>query len=135
MNTAEDPPQTVRPYFLPEAVDFNALPASIQAAFTTIINPAYRELVLAAPNALERSMGASFVFLLAEEVLNHFEIGKQMDLAQTQNATDGDARQKALGRYLKLLGAKNAALNALMRLRRLPPFPRFTPNMSPMTQV
>jgi len=49
----------------------------------TIVEPEYSELVLAAGNALERSMGASFTFLLAEEVLNHFEIGRQMNLSQT----------------------------------------------------
>jgi hypothetical protein len=132
MATAEEQTQTIRPYFLPEGVDFDSLPRSVQAAFTTIVDPAYSELVLAAPNALERSMGATFVFLLAEEVLNHFEIGRQMDLAQAQSPADREERGQALNRYLKLLGAKNVALNALLRLRKLPSFPRFAPQFPPM---
>lgn len=131
MNRAPKQPPSVRPYFLPEGIDFNALPASIQDAFTAIVEPAYRELVMAAPNALERSMGATFVFLLAQEVLNHFEIGRGMDLAQVQSDADRDLRDQALGRYLKLLGAKNAALNGLMRLRKLPSY-RFTTVVPPL---
>ena len=57
--------QTTRPYFLPETVDFDTLPPAVRAAFTTIVEPAYRELVLGAVSVLERSAGASFVFLLA----------------------------------------------------------------------
>ncbi len=131
MQTTEDPKDSVRPYFMPENVNYDLLPVSVKIALETIVEPAYSELVLSAPNALERSMGASFVFLLAEEVLNHFEIGRQMDLAQTQCAADREQREQALSRYLKLLGAKNSALNALMRLRKLPSFPRFSPMMGP----
>jgi len=66
--TAETKP--IRLYFLPETVDWDALPQSVRTAFTTIIEPAYRELVLGARDALERCAAASFVFLLAEEVLD-----------------------------------------------------------------
>lgn len=126
MDSDEEPQPPARPYFVPESVDFEALPKSVKVAFKTIVEPAYTELVLAAPNSLERSMGASFVFLLAEELLNHFEIGREMDLAQTQAGADREQRDKAFARYLKLLGAKNAALHALLRIRKLPPLFRFT---------
>lgn len=124
MDSVEEPQPPTRPYFVPE-MDFDALPESVKVAFRTIVEPAYAELVLAAPNALERSMGASFVFLLAEEVLNHFEIGREMDLAQTQAGAAREQRDKAFAQFLKLLGAKNAALHALLRIRRLPPLFRF----------
>lgn len=125
MDTVETTAPRVRPYFLPENIDFDTLPEPVKVAFAAIVEPAYSELVLAAGNALERSMGASFVFLLAEEVLNHFEIGRQMDLSQTQVDADREAREKAMARYLKLLGAKTSALNALIRVRNLPPLFRF----------
>lgn len=120
MKSNQTPNTSARPYFVPTDVDFEALPDAIKIAFQAIVQPAYDELVLSAPNALERAMGTSFVFLLAEEVLNHFEIGRQMNLSQIQSAADREQREQALSRYLKLLGAKNSALNALLRLRKLP---------------
>jgi hypothetical protein len=113
-------PKRIRPYFLPETVDIDTLPRAVRAAFTTIVEPAYQELVLGATRALERSAGASFVFLLAEEVLNHFEIGRQMNLDQSQTADDRAQCEQALARHLKLVGAKNSALGALLRIRKLP---------------
>ncbi|MBL9085013.1 MAG: hypothetical protein JNK76_24630 [Planctomycetales bacterium] len=120
-------PKRMRPYFLPETVAFDTLPRPVQVAFTTIVEPAYRELVLGAASALERSAGASFVFLLAEEVLNHFEIGRQMNLDQSQVAEDRAQREQALARHLKLLSAKNSALGALLRIRKLPSLFRVPP--------
>jgi hypothetical protein len=126
MNPNAAPQKSARPYFVPEDVDFDALPESVKLAFQTIVQPAYDELVLAAPNALERAVGTSFVFLLAEEVLDHFEIGRQMDLSQTHSVVDRQQRDQALSRHLKLLGAKNAALYALLRVRRLPSLTQFS---------
>jgi hypothetical protein len=125
MDSSEEPPPAARPYFVAADVDFETLPESVKVAFQTIVEPAYAELVLVAPSALERSMGASFVFLLAEEILNHFEIGRDMDLAQTRAGADRERRDKAFAQFLKLLGAKTAALHALLRIRRLPPPFRF----------
>lgn len=125
MNTTEAAEPRVRPYFLPEGIDFDTLPEAVKVAFETIVEPAYSELVLGAGNALERALGATFSFLLAEEVLNHFEIGHKMNLTQTQLDADREARDKAMARFLKLLGAKNAALHALIRIRHLPPVFRF----------
>ncbi|MCE9607610.1 MAG: hypothetical protein K8U03_22210 [Planctomycetia bacterium] len=125
MDSDEEPQPAARPYFVPENVDFEALPESVKVAFRTIVEPAYAELVLGARNALERSMGASFVFLLAEELLNHFEIGREMDLAQTNAGVDREKRDKTFAQFLKLIGAKNSALNALLRIRKLPPPFRF----------
>lgn len=125
MESDEVPQLAARPYFIAEGVDFATLPESVKVAFGTIVEPAYQELVLSATSALERSLGASFVFLLAEEVLNHFEIGREMDLSQTRVGADREKRDKAFAQFLKLLGAKNAALHALLKIRRLPPPFRF----------
>lgn len=125
MSTAHESPPTIRPYFLPDNVDFGSLPEAVQVAFRTIVEPVYVELVLNAPTALERSAGASVVFLLAEEMLQHFEIGRRMDLTLAQDAAEREQREKALARHLKLLGAKNSALATLQRIRKLPPNFRF----------
>lgn len=127
METDTAPARSLRPYFVPEGIDFDSLPEPVKLALQTVVQPAYDELVLAAPNALERSMGASVVFLLTEEVLEQFELGRQMNFTQSRCAADREDREKSLARYLQLVGAKNSAANALLRLRRLPSFPRFTP--------
>ena len=127
METDTEPARSTRPYFVPEGIDFDSLPEPVKLALQTVVQPAYDELVVAAPNALERSVGASVVFLLTEEVLGQFELGRQMDFTQTAGATDRTEREKALAHYLQLVGAKNSATNALLRLRRFPSFPRFTP--------
>lgn len=131
MSTAAEPTTSSRPYFIPEGTDFDTLPESVRLAFRTIVEPVYQELVLGAPNPLERAQGATFVFLLAEEVLSHFELGRQMDLSQTQVAEDHERRERALSRVLRVLGAKNSAFHALLQLRRLPLFARITPSMPP----
>lgn len=134
MSTAAEPTTSSRPYFIPEGTDFDALSEPVRLAFRTIVEPAYQELVLGAPNPLERAQGATFVFLLAEEVLSQFELGLQMDLSQTQVAEDHERRERrerALSRMLRVLGAKNSALQALLRLRRLPLLARITPSVPP----
>ncbi len=131
MSTAAEPTTSSRPYFVPEGTDFAALPEPVRLAFCTIVEPAYQELVLGAPNALERAQGATFVFLLAEEVLSQFELGRQMNLSQTQVAEDHERRERDLSRLLRVLGAKNSAFHALLRLRKLPFFTRFTPTVPP----
>lgn len=131
MSTAAEPTTSSRPYFIPEETDFEALPESVRLAFCTIVEPAYQECVLGAPSALERAQGATFVFLLAEEVLSHFELGRQMNLSQTQVAEDHERRERALSRMLRVFGAKSSAFHALLRLRKLPLFARINPSVPP----
>lgn len=131
MSTAAEPTTSSRPYFIPEGTDIDALPESVRLAFRTIVEPAYQDLVLGAPNPLERAQGATFVFLLAEEVLSHFEIGRQMNLAQTQVAEDHERRERELSRMLRVIGAKNSAFHALLRLRKLPFLARFSTSVPP----
>ena len=48
-------PADSRPYWLPGDLDIDALPEGLRLAISQILTPAYEELVLAAPNALERA--------------------------------------------------------------------------------
>jgi len=116
-----------RPYFLPETFDLKAQPAAFQAAFDAIIEPAYQQLVVAPLDALERTAGTTIVFLLVEELLDHFELGQQFDLASTTTRGDREAREKAINRHLRLVGAKQTAISALLRLRKLSLRPRVIP--------
>ena len=120
MDEAPEAKQPAYPYFLPAGLDLATLAEPVKLALQAIVQPAYDELVLAAPNSLERSTGASFVFLLTEEVLAQFELGRQMNLHQAESDSERQERKRALAGYLKLFGAKNSAMNSLLRLRKLP---------------
>lgn len=121
-----------RLHFLPDSFDFDAQPAAFQAAYDAIIEPAYKQLVVAPLDALERAAGTTIVFLLVEELLDQFELGQQFDLAPTTTRGDREAREKAINRHLRLVGAKQTAINALLRLRKLSLQPRFIPMGPPV---
>jgi hypothetical protein len=109
-------PPNIRPLFVPRNVDFNALAPELQTAITAVINPAYRELVLGAPEGLEKSTGLSIVYLLWLEVL------EQQRLAETwQTADDGGMsptdRAEQIARHLRLVLAKVKVSSFLLRLR------------------
>jgi hypothetical protein len=128
VNEGEKPQNLTRPYFLPEEIDFDTLPEAVRAALNSIVAPAYQNLVITAPNPLERSMGVSFVFLLTEEILTHFELGRQMALDRKPDDDERRNRERELSQYLRLLSAKTSALHALLRLRKLPPLARYSPS-------
>ncbi len=108
-----------RPYFLPETIDFEALPDAVKTAIDTIIQPAYEELVLAAVGALERSAGATIVFLLTEELFDQFELRRILINDGTSPKLDGAEREKLLRSHLKLVNAKQSATQGLLKIRRL----------------
>lgn len=114
-----------RPYFVPPDVSFDDLPEEVRLAYDVIVSPAYAELVLNAPSSLERAMGVSFVFLLAEEVLSQFELGGRIDPTKANDDIDRERRIQNMSRHLRLVGAKTAALNSLLRLRKLPMHRKF----------
>lgn len=109
----------VRPYFVPEDVDFDSLPTAVKAAFETIVAPSYAELVLAAKTALERSAGATLTFLLSLEVLEHFELGRNLNMTGQPTEQAAADREKMMLAHLRLVSTKQQAANFLMRLRSL----------------
>jgi hypothetical protein len=114
-----------RLYFLPADLDFSALPAELQAAASSIIGPAYEQLVLGARDGLEKSTGVTIVHLLWLEVLDQFELGQQLD--EQGRATPSAERGELIAQHLRLVGAKGKASNLLLRLREFrrkwQPFP------------
>jgi hypothetical protein len=121
---APKPPRS-RLYFLPAGFDFEAQPAAFQAAYDAIIEPAYQQLVVAPRDALERSIGTTIVFLLVEELIDQQDLGLEFDRSQSTTRGDRDSREKAINRYLRLVSAKQAAINALHRVRQMAMQPRF----------
>jgi hypothetical protein len=109
----------LRPYFLPPGVEWDAIPNSVRLALDAIVLPAYQEMVLGAPNSLERATGASLVFLLCLEVLEHFELGNRLNLSGVSPGDDQAELDRAISKHLKLVGAKQHAANFLARLQNL----------------
>src|SRR5690242_1829243 len=123
-----------RPFFLPAGLALEDFPLPVQLAIQDIIQPAYQELVLQAPNALERSAGSAFVFLGLMELLEEFDIGEEVArrLGQAPHAGKPARCDDALNRCLRIISAKERAGVFLVRLRthrakRLPtpPYPGF----------
>lgn len=113
-NSALDKP---RPYFIPASVDFSALPAEVQMALTEIVAPTYERLVLHADSTLERSAGVTLTFLLTLELVEQFQLGRQLDLAGTSKHVDSDERDKIIARHLRLIDSKHKQADFLVRLQ------------------
>ena len=109
------PDTALRPYWIADNMDIDALPAGLRLAISEILEPAYRELVIEAATALERATGASFVHLLYLELQEQFNLGHTMP----GTAVNGQVvnRQAALDRLLRLIGAKQKAANFLQRIK------------------
>ncbi len=63
-----------RPYFIPESVDYEAMPEAVRKALINIVGPAYQDLVEHALTSFERAAGVTLVFLLTLEVLDQFAL-------------------------------------------------------------
>ena len=109
---------SLRPYFIPDELDFDELPAAVQVAVEALVAPAYQELVLQAPSALERAAGASFVHLLFLELLEQFELGQQISENVKSAGNRTSPREADLRRHLRLLSAKERAGTFLLRIRQ-----------------
>ena len=112
-----NPAEIVRPYFIPAAVDFKALPAEARAALTEIVGPAYKTLVTHADSTLERLAGVTLVFLLTLEVLDQFQLGREFEEAVVGEFANPDKRAKQIGRHLRLIASKQTQLDFLFKLR------------------
>lgn len=107
--------QSSRPYFVPKGVNFEVLPEEVQVAITAVVNPAYRELVLEAGDALQRSAGVTTVHLLWLEILDQVELAK--NLPSSPNSETAEEHGKRIDRHLRIVGAKSKASQFLLRLR------------------
>jgi hypothetical protein len=112
-----EPP--VRPYFIPPGIDFEALPESVRVVFQTVVAATYDDLVLSVEGPLERSAGVTLVFLLSVEVLEQFQLGQQLNFTADPNAVGGAERDRLIGRYLRVVGAKQKEERFLLRIHDL----------------
>jgi hypothetical protein len=111
--------QPVRPFYVPAGINFDALPEPVRVAFEAVVQPTYRDLVLGVEGPLERSAGVTLTFLLSLEVLDQFQIGQQLNFTADPTALGGVERDRLIGRYLRLVGAKQQAERFLLRIHDL----------------
>jgi hypothetical protein len=117
MVTATQPPApTTRPLWIPEGVKFDTLPEALRAGLLEIINPAYQELVLEAPNALAKGTGLSYVHLLWCVLIDQLDLGKKME-EMLSRGPGAEVDHDAVDRHLRLLGAKHKLGKFLLQLR------------------
>jgi hypothetical protein len=114
--------ELVRPYWIPPDLDFDALPEEMRVAALEIIAPAYRELVVDAPTAIERGIGKSIAFLLWEELFDEFELTRSIDFHKIHerrmvSPEKAETRAKLLDSLLRKVGARLKLTNVLDRLR------------------
>ena len=79
-----------RPFWIPDGVNFDSLPAELKIAITGIVDPAYNELVLSAASGLEQSQcqpGHTFRSLGNER--RHFIVKRPV---QSMTAVQDDLR-------------------------------------------
>lgn len=103
---------TPRPYFFPEYLTINLLPYDLRKAFEALINPLYEQYVLNAPDALERSTGASLAYLMMLEVAQQTAMGNQV-LSALRGGRAPDASE--LAGLMRTLQAKERLGKHLMR--------------------
>lgn len=110
-----NPPDGARPFFIPPGVDWDAMPDELQEVISAVVNPAYRDFVLAARDGLERASGLTLVHLLWLEVLDQLRLGQ---ILLESNSTDSgtESRERAIAQHLKLVQAKLKTSTFMLRL-------------------
>jgi hypothetical protein len=114
-NEDDQPPKVhepIQPYWLPENMVLDDLPNGVKAAMEGIIGPGYRELVVGAPDALERLAAMSLVHLSHLEALEQVELGRDLAAAEAKD------RDKRVAEHVRLVGAKLRAVSFVHRLRQ-----------------
>ncbi len=91
MKNADD----VRPFFIPDKLDYEAVPESLSAAIEGLVEPLHKSYVLEVDDPLERSFGNSLVTCQMMEILDQIQLG---------DAIVGDTKsEQALTRQAQLL--------------------------------
>lgn len=108
--------KTIRPYFIPDEIDFDGLPGEVQLALTSQVEPLYLELVVSARSSLAAAVGMSFVFQSCIEVLEQLELVRSEFSSLVSGGSDPAERQRRREPYFRLQAAKSKSINALLRI-------------------
>jgi hypothetical protein len=104
------------PCWLPTVADPLGLPQLVLESLTRIIRPAYRAMVLEAPDELERTIGNSIVYLTWLELVNQIRLANALADPTSPAAILHDP-DKLTDRCLKLVTAKCQTAGLMLRLR------------------
>jgi hypothetical protein len=115
-NDATEPPAD-KPLWLPADVDPASLPTGLRQAFKEIVNPAYKELVLEAPTALQRTVGLSYMHLIWLALVEQVALGKY--LWHKPRPESIDTYQQISRGHLQLVGAKDKLAKFLLQAQHL----------------
>jgi hypothetical protein len=99
-----------RPYWLPDGIDFDSLGEQTQRDIIAVVNPAYRQRVANAPNALARAQGLLFVQSLFWALQSAWAMG----LCWRGNAEEAYA--KLFGQHMRFMGAHQKIATFLLNL-------------------
>jgi hypothetical protein len=101
----------------PPGIAFEMLPRPLQAALVELIGPLYEELVLAAPDGLQRSTGLTLTHLLWLEILEQYDLGRDYTVVSGALGTASPDRGPMIDQHLRLLDAKLRASHFLVHAR------------------
>ena len=103
------------PGWVPQGVDLALVPPEVRQAITELIEPVYRQFVLAATDALEKSLGVTVTHLLWLEVLDQFDMKRQIrdDMVLRSKGN----RHDAIAQHLRVIDAKVRVGYFLVRLQ------------------
>jgi hypothetical protein len=101
---------------LPAWLPLDYLSPHAERAVAQVIRPAYRRFVLEAPGELERTVGASLVYLVWLEVMNQTNLAKALANPHSAEAIMYDT-DSLTERYLTLLAAKTQTADLMLKVR------------------
>lgn len=109
-------PEGTRPFWVPSGVDWDGLPAELQAAITAILVPVYKDLVLSAQEGLERATGLTLAHLVWLEILDQIQLNRLV-LDADSSGDGGEERDLAIAKHLRLVQAKVKTSGLLLRVQ------------------
>lgn len=119
MNDSSTPPRSspVRPLWIPEGVNLDQLPATLQRGIVEIINLVYEERVMGANTALETAQGLSYVELAWWELLDQVDLTADWASSLPYGRSSKGSRAK-FSRLMRTIALKDKIANFLLTAER-----------------
>jgi hypothetical protein len=103
-----------QPLWLPPGASFSVLPKAIQEAIADILNPAFKERVLEASDALARAQGVSYCTTLYLELVMTHAVAEQAVAGHFGQL----AGSKSLGALMAVITQKGRVASFLLALQK-----------------
>lgn len=106
------------PHWLPHDANWSELPQDVRETGLRIVTPAYRQLVLEAPNETERAIGLALVRLIWLELSDQMQMAAAVADPKSQD-TRLNSHADIIERHLRLAAAKCRTTELLFKIRIL----------------